>query len=112
MPRTNHDQPTWTGHLWLMPSKYGNGRGGRPWRRIVERIKLRDNYICQLCKRVTVEGDVDHRIPLAKGGTDTDDNLQWLCRVPCHADKSAREANPTARIKVAIGLDGMPEGWR
>ena len=87
-------------------SRYGQGRGGRPWRRIVERIKQRDQYTCQKCGRVTDEGDVDHRIPLAKGGTDKDDNLQYLCRVPCHRDKTITDNGSS--VKAAIGEDGWP----
>lgn len=93
-------------------SKYGQGRGGRPWRRIVERIKLRDQYTCQLCGRVTDEGEVDHKIPLHPMrpgdpvGTDDDANLQWLCREPCHAEKTIRERGGT--VRRAIGLDGWP----
>lgn len=63
---------------------------GRPWRRVVERIKYRDRYTCQLCKHITEQGEVDHRIPLSQGGTDEDDNLQWLC-VPCHKTKTHTE---------------------
>jgi 5-methylcytosine-specific restriction protein A len=36
------------------------------------------------------EGQVDHRIPLAEGGTDDASNLQWLC-VDCHRQKTERE---------------------
>jgi 5-methylcytosine-specific restriction protein A len=32
--------------------------------------------------------DIDHRIPLYKGGTDTDDNVQILCRAVCHKVKT------------------------
>jgi 5-methylcytosine-specific restriction protein A len=85
--------------------RYGNGRGGRPWRRIAERIKVRDRMTCQICGRVTLEGEVDHRIPLAKGGTDEDANLQWLCKTPCHADKTVRENGG----KLVVGCDS--DGW-
>ena len=87
-------------------NRWGNGRGGRPWRRTVERIKARDQYTCQACGRITQEGDVDHRVSLAKGGKDTDDNLQYLCRIPCHRDKTLRESGVT--VKQPIGLDGWP----
>ena len=87
-------------------NRYGNGRGGRPWRRTVERIKQRDGYRCRACGRVTIEGDVDHVIPLAKGGTDDDSNLAWLCRVPCHRDKTIRENG--GKPKRAVDADGWP----
>lgn len=86
-------------------SKYGQGRGGRPWRRLAQSIKERDLYTCQKCGRVTQEGDVDHRIPLARGGTDDQSNLQYLCRSPCHADKTAREMG----IRPVRGCDA--DGW-
>lgn len=87
-------------------SRYGQGRGGRPWRRIVERIKLRDQYTCQKCGKVTQHGEVDHRLSLSRGGTDDDDNLQYLCATPCHRDKSIREAGGTP--VTACGADGWP----
>lgn len=79
---------------------------GRPWRRLVERIKLRDQYTCQKCGRVTVEGDVDHRIPVSKGGTDDESNLQYLCREPCHRGKTIEDEGGKPRAE--IGLDGWP----
>lgn len=33
---------------------------------------------------------VDHRVPLASGGMDTDENVQVLC-VPCHKTKTMKE---------------------
>lgn len=90
-------------------SRYGQGRGGRPWRRLVQAVKERDLYTCQVCGRVTEEGDADHVVPLANGGSDDVSNLQWLCREPCHMDKTAREMG--ARPRVGVGADGYPVGW-
>ena len=85
--------------------QWGSGRGGRPWRRLVQQIKVRDQYTCRACGRVTEDGDVDHIIPLAKGGTDDPSNLQYLCREPCHRDKTIREMGGTP----VVGCDA--DGW-
>lgn len=49
-----------------------------------EQIKLRDNYTCKLCnisthleKNLLLE--IDHIIPLSKGGVTSESNLQTLC---------------------------------
>ena len=49
-----------------------------------EKIKQRDNYTCQECgisirdeKNLLLE--IDHIIPISKGGMSTEDNLQTLC---------------------------------
>lgn len=76
----------------VTPDAYGQGRGGRPWRRKVEAVKLRDQYTCYVCGRLTQEGDVDHKVPLAEGGKDDESNLGWICRTPCHANKTKAEA--------------------
>ena len=41
---------------------------GRHLMKIRERIAIRDEYICQICKRVTADGEVDHKQPLHLGG--------------------------------------------
>lgn len=84
---------------------------GRPWRRLVEAVKVRDNYTCQACGRLTEEGDCDHIVPLHKQGEDKTANLQWLCR-PCHADKTERESAEAQgrKVSVRIGADGWPQG--
>ncbi len=58
----------------------------------VQRLRIfeRDRYVCQLCQLVTLHPECDHRVPLAHGGDDTDDNLQTLCK-DCHDAKSKRE---------------------
>ena len=70
---------------------WGKGRGGRPWRRIRERILQRDLYTCQACGLVAADAEVDHIVNLAQGGGEGDENLQTLCG-PCHRAKTAREA--------------------
>jgi len=46
----------------------------------------RDRYRCCMCKRSGVELEVDHKVPVAQGGTDALDNLQTLC-VDCNRGK-------------------------
>ena len=58
--------------------------------KIRARIMLRDNYTCRMCGRVTVHGEVDHIVPLAVGGGNNEENLQYLCK-PCHKLKSDKE---------------------
>ncbi|HXP88793.1 MAG TPA: HNH endonuclease [Bryobacteraceae bacterium] len=46
----------------------------------------RDRYRCCMCKRSGLELHVDHKVPVAQGGTDALDNLQTLC-VDCNRGK-------------------------
>jgi HNH endonuclease/Homing endonuclease associated repeat len=39
----------------------------------------RDRYRCRICGRSGIELEVDHKIPVAQGGSDALDNLQTLC---------------------------------
>jgi 5-methylcytosine-specific restriction protein A len=76
------------------PQNYGKGRGGRPWRRLRDKVLARDHYQCQICIkscRVTEAREVDHIKPKAEGGTDDLGNLQGVCP-ECHAEKSKAEA--------------------
>lgn len=73
------------------PKNWGSGRGGRPWRRLKEKIHLRDNWTCQHCRRVTTQLELDHIVNVAQGGTDDESNLQSLC-LPCHKDKTIKES--------------------
>lgn len=60
--------------------------------------KIRNAYIakhplcehCQVTGRVTPAAEVDHIVPLERGGTHDETNLQALCK-PCHSSKTARE---------------------
>lgn len=67
---------------------------------------------CAMCGRLTryPEGfELDHKVPLFKGGEDAEDNLQVLCSGVngCHAKKSAEDMG--VRFKAEIGLDGWPK---
>jgi len=93
-------------------NKWGKGRGGRPWRRLVDQVKARDKYICQSCGRLTEDGDCDHAIPTSKGGKTELANLQWLCREPCHRLKTEKEAAESQghKLKARIDANGWPTG--
>ena len=72
------------------------------------RIKARDGYRCCMCGAVRVpeELEVDHVVPVCKGGGDEDSNLQSLCKRPCHELKTAQDMGWKARPPV--GADGWP----
>lgn len=68
---------------------------GTAWNKIRVVILKRDSGLCQPCLaagRVTVATQVDHIIPRAQGGTDTEDNLRSICKA-CHQAKTDREKN-------------------
>ncbi|WP_288395881.1 HNH endonuclease [uncultured Acinetobacter sp.] len=72
-------------------SNWGQGRGGRPWRRLKAKIHLMDKYTCQCCGVVTMELELDHIVNVAQGGSDDESNLQSLC-VSCHKEKTSKES--------------------
>lgn len=58
-----------------------------------DRVRERDNGLCQECKRkgkATSATIVDHIFPLHLSGSDHDSNKQLLCK-PCHDKKSKQE---------------------
>ena len=72
--------------------KRKRGRAGMKDR---ERIRLRDEGLCQACldrNVVTLGTQVDHVIPLHQGGPDTDANKRLLCE-ECHAEKTREDYN-------------------
>lgn len=64
----------------------GNNRNltGTSWSRLKAIVKKRDKAICQYCGTKDENGQVDHIIPLSRGGTDKLDNLAWSCSVCNH----------------------------
>ena len=69
---------------------------------------LAANPLCKHCMakgRVTAAQQVDHVIPLHKGGADCfDTNGQGLC-VECHKAKTAQDMG---HKRVSVGVDGWP----
>ena len=69
---------------------------------------LRAEPLCRHCAAkglVVVAQEVDHIIPLEKGGTYEDSNAQPLC-IPCHQAKTAQDRGYKPR--QACGVDGWP----
>jgi uncharacterized membrane protein YqaE (UPF0057 family) len=63
-----------------------------------EAVLKRDDYICRYCGRRSQTMEVDHIIPVRKGGKATMDNLATACR-HCNRKKGGR--TPTeARMKL------------
>jgi 5-methylcytosine-specific restriction protein A len=76
-------------------NNWGQGRGGRPWRRKRERILERDKYLCKCTECIknnllTPADEVDHIIPISQGGSDDDSNLAAINH-ECHKRKTAAE---------------------
>lgn len=73
-------------------------RGGS-WMAKRERVAMRHGYRCAACDRVLMPGqwECDHIIPREQGGSNDESNLQPLCQVPCHQNKTAQEAKARNR---------------
>jgi 5-methylcytosine-specific restriction endonuclease McrA len=59
-----------------------------------EKIKARDNFACRICGLSVAQErnlllEIDHIMPLSKGGTTTEENLQTLCW-RCNRTKGAK----------------------
>ena len=67
--------------------KYGNG--GRHSKKEWEEMKMKCDYLCQICHKREPEIKLteDHIIPLSKGGTDYISNIQPLCHL-CNSIKN------------------------
>lgn len=49
------------------------------WARLRKIVARRDQWTCHYCGQHIKKGQVDHMIPLSKGGTDNLSNLVWAC---------------------------------
>lgn len=81
---------------------------GRKGVELRQRRLLRTNYLCEMCAAqgiMRLADEVDHIIPLAKGGKDIDENTRNLCDEH-HKQVTAEQFG--FRKRAAIGLDGWP----
>jgi len=81
---------------------------GHAWRKRRERIKAKANGMCELCAAngLIVPGtDCDHKLPKSKGGTDEDENLQWICE-ECHKRKTQDDKGNL--LAKGCTIDGIP----
>ena len=61
----------------------------------------RDNYTCQICGKFMPDGvglQIDHIVPVAKGGKTIPSNLQVLCS-KCNASKRDKIV-PPSKVKI------------
>lgn len=73
---------------WSGTSARTRGRAGVKRRRLL--LRLHDG-ICHVCGLPGAD-EVDHVIPLARGGADSIENMRPIHAEPCHAEKTKLEA--------------------
>lgn len=102
-----------------MTAKFDNTDGRIRGRKLQERrlkVWSKDPRCAQCRKLVEFNAlpgrgfQLDHKVPIFKGGPDTVDNCQVLCVGPngCHDKKTADDLG--YRLPVVIGEDGWPVG--
>jgi 5-methylcytosine-specific restriction enzyme A len=75
----------------------------------VRKAYLSKHPLCRHCEQrgiITPAHEIDHIVPLFKGGHDAWSNYQALC-VECHKIKTAQDAN----TKQGCDANGYPPGW-
>lgn len=96
-------------------TRWGQGRGGRPWRRLRDAVLLRDKYLCQCAecaeRLVPLEAtEVDHIVPIAKGGKDEGSNLRAI-NTDCHKRKTLRESGVNVKLSRAERRERAGDHW-
>ena len=66
------------------------------WREISHSVFRRDNYTCQYCGQIGHSLEIDHIIPISKGGSNQPDNLITACR-RCNRQKRDKTAEDFKR---------------
>lgn len=79
---------------------------GPEWRRARQRALDRSGHRCSQC-RSPRELQVDHVIPVSRGGTHDQSNLAVLC-VRCHRKKTAQEGGGYRSTRTAADADFAP----
>lgn len=91
-----------------MPARVERKRG-RPGQRQRKRRLQRSKGLCEACLRKGISRlavEVHHKIALAQGGSDEDDNTENLCK-PCH-DQATAEQFGFASVERGVDIEGRP----
>lgn len=78
---------------WIKKGKAHN-YNSREFRVTREHVRSRDAGLCFRCAYYGMAAhgqDVDHFVPVSRGGSDSPANCMLLCE-PCHFDKTQRES--------------------
>ena len=87
-PCPEHTPKGWAGRQ----GRHGRMRSGSKEQRINRVVMLQHEGICHVCGEPGAD-EIDHVIPLAESGPDTFDNRRPIHAIPCHRDKTQREAH-------------------
>ena len=82
-----HQRPAWRNARERRPRTMSGWADQERARRVMRR----HGRVCHVCGREGAD-QVDHVIPLARGGADDESNLRPIHAVPCHKAKTQREA--------------------
>lgn len=86
----------------------------RGWYKLRWKILRRDKFICQYCGQAApnVQLEVDHKVPLADGGTDDDSNLATACWACNRGKNGLRQSIVLTGNKRQMALGGNNEPQR
>ena len=79
---------------WVKTGAPQERLSGRALQERNKRIKVRDRFHCRniQCGLITDQLQIDHKLAIAHGGLDIDNNLQCLCEA-CHTIKTKIESS-------------------
>jgi 5-methylcytosine-specific restriction endonuclease McrA len=81
---------------------------GRLSKGIVEELLIRQRGLCACCKRdLGSDYHIDHIMPIALGGTNTDDNVQLLL-AECNMRKGAKHPDEWRKTLAPRPVSGWP----
>lgn len=86
-PCTHHTPKPWAGSQ----RRQRINKTGWQQQTDARRILRRHHRVCHWCGRPGAD-QVDHVVPIAEGGADTDDNKRPIHSRPCHDEKTKTEA--------------------
>lgn len=93
--KENHSEEAWKQKLKYMQAKNQERRDysiGSLSSDIVDTLIIKQSGKCNGCLNSLKEFHIDHMLPLVRGGTNTDDNVQLLCPT-CNLSKGSKTMN-------------------